>query len=439
MSIESVTDLHRLMSSHSVKRLYAKPLASNDNSKNQVYFGGDFSALNIIPHQEIVTDSDSFSGSKRDRAKAKIDFAWIDEDGINEAPNAQLILYPKYPEVRFSGFLSGCRNAPSDVMSVRNPDRVLFIGITGSGAVLGYAAAGDSALARDFSNRTGLEEVGVFREIPINQKGDSKSELLAALRTIYQKRWIGSKKLGPGGVAKPYGARNGGGYTLEAELGIAPNGYSEPDYLGWEIKQYTVTDFVKFRAKTPITLLTPEPTGGYYKDAGLIPFVDRYGYPDKNGKPDRKNFGGIYTYGSGFHKDTGLRLSLTGYDITKGVITDMTGGLVLIDKNEELAAIWTYPSILAHWNRKHARAAYVPSLYHTPPPEYRFGPEILLCEGTDFTRFLKALTQSAICLDPAIKVIRTPNKPPDLKRRNQFRVKHKLIKTLYDKTEIIQL
>ncbi|MBK6989645.1 MAG: hypothetical protein IPH33_16245 [Bacteroidetes bacterium] len=25
---------------------------------------------------------------------------------------------------------------------------------------------------------------------------------------------------------------------MEAELGIKPNGFSEPDYLGWEVKQF---------------------------------------------------------------------------------------------------------------------------------------------------------------------------------------------------------
>jgi len=29
-------------------RLYAKPLAANDNSKNQVYFGPGFNALNLF-------------------------------------------------------------------------------------------------------------------------------------------------------------------------------------------------------------------------------------------------------------------------------------------------------------------------------------------------------------------------------------------------------
>ncbi|MEO0062747.1 MAG: hypothetical protein RLZZ08_1307, partial [Pseudomonadota bacterium] len=34
-------------------------------------------------------------------------------------------------------------------------------------------------------------------------------------------------------------------YTLEAELGITPNGIAEPDFQGWEVKQYGVRDFVR--------------------------------------------------------------------------------------------------------------------------------------------------------------------------------------------------
>jgi hypothetical protein len=40
-------------------------------------------------------------------------------------------------------------------------------------------------------------------------------------------------------------APNCGGYTLEAELGITPNGYSEPDFLGWEVKQFGVANFAR--------------------------------------------------------------------------------------------------------------------------------------------------------------------------------------------------
>ena len=96
------------------------------------------------------------------------------------------------------------------------------------------------------------------------------------------------------GVPEPYSARNGGGYTLEAELGILPNGYAEPDFMGWEVKQYGVRDFERYTAKSPVTLMTPEPTGGVYRDGGLEVFLRRFGYPDKAGNAGRINFGGVY-------------------------------------------------------------------------------------------------------------------------------------------------
>lgn len=439
MAINTLKELVNLMRSYGTERLYAKTLSANDNSKNQVYLGGDFSALNIFPHKTIQTDSDDKAGSKRDRAKAKIDFSWVDETGSHEAPHAQLILYPKYPEVRFSGFLLACRKAPNATMRVRDPQRVLFFGVTDTSKVLGYAAATDSLLARGFADTIGLSQTGVFLEIPLMGKSDSKTKLLSALRRIYEKNWIESKKLGPRNRPKAYKARNGGGYTLEAELGITPNGYAEPDYLGWELKQFSVNNFETLRAKTPVTLFTPEPTGGLYKDAGVISFVDRFGYPDKSGIINRRNFGGVYKCSRGLHKDTGLRLSLLGYDFSKGLIEDMSGGLALLDKNDEPAAVWDYSSILKHWNRKHAKAAYIPSLFRTPPHEYKYGPKVILCEGTDFSRFLKALTESNIYLDPAIKVLQETGKKPVSKRRNQFRIKHKHLESLYEKMELVTL
>src|SRR3546814_18715163 len=73
-----------------------------------------------------------------------------------------------------------------------------------------------------------------------------------------------------------------------------------------------------------------------------------------------------------------------------GKITDLDGGMALIDAANEIAASWTFKGMMAHWNRKHAQAAYVPSLFRTPPPEYKYGAHVLLCEQTDFLLFLKA-------------------------------------------------
>ena len=428
------------MQSHGAVRFYAKKMAPNDNSKNQVYLGGDFSVLNLIPHGEVYTDDGAMAGSKRDRAKARLSFSWVDEEGIYEAPNAQLVLYPKYPEVRLSGFLKACRNGPSNVMTVRDEGRVLFIGITRDGQVLAYASGADHPLSKAVYVRDDLQEKGVFFEIlPQEETQDTRAQLISKLSEIYQKHWIPSQKLGSDGKISPYKARNGGGYTLEAELGISPNGYAEPDYLGWEVKQYGVGDFEKFTPKSPVTLMTPEPTGGVYRDEGVTCFMHRFGYADKSGKADRINFGGIYACGRPAHNDTGLRLDLEGYDRESGKITDMNGGIALLSKADEIAALWRFTGIMEHWNRKHAQAAYVPSLFQTPPPQYRYGPQILLCEKTDFSLFLKAISDGTVYYDPGIKMENASSPKPTTKRRSQFRVKHNHLIELYHGYEYVEL
>nr|WP_320141658.1 MvaI/BcnI family restriction endonuclease [uncultured Cohaesibacter sp.] len=438
--IDTLETLGGLMRQDGATLIYAKKLAPNDNSKNQVYLGGDFSVLNIIPHGKVQTDDNDVAGSVRDRAKAPVDFYWIDETGKHKAPNAQLILYPKYPEVRMSGFLRGCKSSPGDIMRVRDEGRVLFIGVTKDGKVLGYAAEAGSALANAVYAQDDWEEAGVFLKIPdASNFGNTREQLLEALTGIYRKHWIPSQKIGPDGLPHPYRARNGGGYTLEAELGISPNGYSEPDYLGWEIKQYGVNDFETFTPKSVVTLMTPEPTGGIYRENGVADFLRRYGYPDKSGKPDRINFGGVYSCTRPAHAETGLKLRMVGYDATTSKITDMNGGVALLDQNDEVAALWKFTGIIDHWNRKHAQAAYVPSLFQNPPPEYRFGPRILLCEKTDLTLFLSAISNGVVYYDPGIKLEQASSANPVAKKRSQFRIRHNNLTQMYHQHEIAEL
>src|SRR5690554_5909605 len=142
----NLTNLKSLFVSKGCKKVYTKILSPNDNSKNQVYFGGSFEILNILPLQEIVTEE---AGDwKKERFKAKINFSWVNDQGsIFPAPKAQLILYPKYPEVRFSGFLAGCQNAPSELMTQRLEGRLLLFSVDRTGEILGYVAAPDSEIA----------------------------------------------------------------------------------------------------------------------------------------------------------------------------------------------------------------------------------------------------------------------------------------------------
>lgn len=438
--VASLSNLLRLLRDHGADRIYAKKLSPNDNSKNQIYLGGGFGALNIIPHGEIYTDTREMAGSKQDRPKAPVTFYWLDDEGRHLAPNAQLILYPDYPEVRMSGFLKGCKAAPSGLLTVRDEGRVLFFGVTRAGDVLGYVTGIDNPITAEINARD-WQTVGVFLELPTDpdSKESSKDILLAELRRIYTMNWITSQKLAKDGTKVPYAARNGGGYTLEAELGITPNGYSEPDFMGWEVKQFAVNNFTKFLPKGPITLMTPEPNGGIYKEEGPAEFLRRFGYADKSGKEDRFNFGGIYTCDKAFHADTGLRITVAGYDAASGKITDIDGGISLVDASDALAARWSFKGMMEHWNRKHAQAAYVPSIFQTPPPEYAFGPRILLCEQTDFLLFLKAFSSGVVYYDPAVKIEKASTSKPEIKRRSQFRVKHNQITQMYHRHEVIQL
>jgi hypothetical protein len=157
-------ELKELFVNSGAVKLYAKALAENDNSKNQVYFGPGFQALNLFPNAGIVADS----SPKNPIFKAKLPFGWLLPTGtVAPAPGAQLILYPQYPEVRFSGFLRGCIDAPSGVMSGRQLGRILFLGVTQGSTVIGFAVGASSPIATEFRETVPEATVGVFHEIQL--------------------------------------------------------------------------------------------------------------------------------------------------------------------------------------------------------------------------------------------------------------------------------
>lgn len=427
------------MSEAGARRFIAKWLAPNDNSKNQVYLGGDFAALSILPHGDVEMDSTERAGSKRERDKASLNFAWIDEQGLDCASEATLILYPRYPEVRFSGFLRGCIRPPTALMTSREAGRLLILGIVPGKAVLGHVVGASHAAALEVDAVRPPLLGGVFLELTAIARGsDTRAELVERLRAIHERGWITSHRLGDDGQPQPYAAPNGGGYTLEACLGVRPNGDAEPDFLGWEVKQYGVRNDASLRPKGPVTLFTPEPVGGYYRHAGPEAFVRRFGYADRTGRADRLNFGGIYRCNGESHHLTGLRLRLHGHDPLSGKITSMDGGIALETIEGEIAAWWSFRGLLTHWTRKHERAVYVPSRKRIEPLAYAFGPTAELFEGSDFLALLGAVRRGAVYYDPGIK-LEAASSRPRTKRRSQFRVGHGDLADLYRTAETIRL
>jgi hypothetical protein len=416
-----------------VRRAYVKDLAENDNSKNQIYLGrGDWGVLNAVPVtgwlEPTVTDRGSI-------IKGVLDLVWVDGRGeVAPVPEARLILYPQYPEVRLSGFLRGSAGAPRFV-GQREPGRILVLGVSDHDGVFAFAARAEDPVAREIASLPRTAGAGALQEISLAPTVDPRHELLEALGRIHREGWIDSHQLASDGSITPCTSPNCGGYTLEAELGVTKNGRADPDFLGWEVKQHEVSDFARLEAGV-LTLMTPEPTGGYYREAGVIPFVRKFGSADRLGRADRLNFGGVHRYGLRSPR-TGLTLTTPGFEAETGLLRDPAGGIALVADDGTVAAMWHFRGLIEHWQRKHLRAVYVPSQRRDQPMrQYRYGPSVRLGERTHFGLFMSALAAGAVYYDPGIKVEAASTSEPRPKKRSQFRIHSHDLRRLYETLEV---
>jgi len=307
--------------------------------------------------------------------------------------------------------------------------------------VLGFVASPQSEIADEFYSKGYEPTLGVFIELAlpnIPNEGDSRLRLLSELERIHQLGWIVSKQLNKKLKLEPCRAPQCGGFTLEAELGIPKNSDAEPDFSGWEVKQYAVDDFEKIESSKPITLMTPEPSGGYYKDHGVEDFIRKFGYADKMGRQDRINCGGRHFVGQACAA-TKLTMELKGFDAINKKIIDADGEIELLNADGEIAASWSFKKILEHWSRKHMQAVYVPSKCRTEPErQYSYGHLVRLAQKTDSLKLLEAFAAGAVYYDPGIKLERASS-DPEVKRRSQFRVASKNIAALYETVETVEV
>ena len=125
---------------------------------------------------------------------------------------------------------------------------------------------------------------------------------------------------------------------------------------------------------------------------------------------------------------------LPGFDHEKCKITDAGGSISLVDVNGNIAAEWSFSSMIKHWNRKHNQACYVPSRsLVSEMRKYYYGNKIILGEETDFQFFLKEMAVGNIYYDPGIKMEEIDGKIK-VKRRSQFRIKSINLGNLYKQT-----
>ena len=463
--------LENLLSSYrelGVGRVIFKVLSSNDNSKNQVYIAGHFTDIGFFPTDNLVStpsNSKKITDSKRKiKFTADLNFSWLAPDGqAYPAPTAKLIYYPQFPEVRLSGFLQG---SPIDMGGWMDPSkqgrsegRVLFFGIRGDGAIFSYLAVSGSRIATEVGERKCYALSSVLCELPYTnlraieeqselfvyetseryrRDGDSRELLISELRRIHLAGSIPSKKLSSDGSEKSYTANNGGGYTLEAELGVVPNGIAEPDFHGWEVKQFGVPNFDKINSKA-LTLMTPEPDGGVYRLQGVKDFIRSYGYRNQN-IPDRYDFTGRH-FSNSICDKSGLTLVTPGFDCESRLMVDGSGYIGLLDRDDNIAASWSYAKLMNHWKKKHARAAYIPSIVSTllnGERAYHYGNSVRLYEGTDINRLLRAVSDKHVYYDPGIKMEHALT-IERVKKRSQFRIKSSNLSALYENLDVVDV
>lgn len=417
----SLADLAAMFRAAEADVVYLKRLAINDNSKNQIYINsGNLSDLNILPSLGLSQGEGPL--------KAPLDFYWLSLDGsLERAAGAQLILYDQYPEVRLSGFLRGTRTAPSHLFRLdrkSSAGRLLFLGVTSTKSIVAYAASATSRIAQEILPEGAYSVVGAFEELPFT---DPVGELLQELQEIHKAGPVSGIRFGPEGHIIENTNRNAAGVTLETMLGIAANSSSSPDFKGIELKVFPI-------GGGPVTLMTPEPTGGFYRDAGIVPFMRRFGRLDES--RDRLDFTGRHVANI-LNATTGLTLGLTGYESQKHVVDIEHGAVELVTPSGENAAIWAFSKLFGHWMRKHPRAIYVP--YRKVDGKFHYGPSVFFGEQTDFLLVLRATYDGAIYYDPGIKLENVSSMHPRAKKRNQFRMNRAELHRLYKSFREIEL
>ena len=407
-SIATLAQLQNILRGQGVRTAYVKLLSTKqDNDKNQIYLGGGLDGVTNLFSATIEVRSASASTAKRKSAvgkpklEAKVDFAWLGGNGARyDAPNTRIIDYFQYPEVRMSGFLNGCEAGPDALRRRLLGEfgrRILVMGTASDGKVVGVVLTErDDPLVADFPDLPLVAARGVLRVLIVDgEAGAEPAELLRhELSAIVRGGWH-SSRINRGGRIEPFAGSQGGGYTLEALLGVEANAKKAPDRHGFEIKSFS---------GSRISLMTPTPDLGFQGAHNFREFMERYGHPAANGDGSRR-FTGLHKSGT-VNAKTGLELRLTGYDREDDKFGDTAGVTVQLyhAETDEVAAAWSLEKLANCWNTIHANALYITVKSREGDgglAEYQYSPTWVQGRGTDVWRLLRAIDRGIVFYDPA--------------------------------------
>jgi hypothetical protein len=413
MGISTLEQIEKVFSQKNVKRIFVKHLApKQDNDKNQIYLGKDLDgAANLFP-SEVLTRSASKSTAKpkssagSPKLEAKLNFEWVNGDGNSyPAPNTRIIDYFQFPEIRLSGFISNCSNPP-DALRRNNlhkyGKRILLLGVNNIGITYGLVLTEvEDPVVETFPQLPSLPALPILSVLVIGYEYtvSPRELLLHELTQIHKGGWHPSSILKRGEHSpQPFKGTQGGGYTLEALLGVSANADKKPDKHGYEIKSFS---------RDKISLMTPTADEGYEGQHTFREYMKKYGRPGRKGD-GRVVFTGVHNTLK-INSKTGFKLCVEGYDESSDSFSDNTGeiAVTMIDPNSgDRISVWTINRLLDSWNKKHSSACYIKckKREHSSSAhdyEYKYENYAYFCEGTSIWRLLRAIHSGKVYYDPA--------------------------------------
>ncbi|PSV29965.1 MvaI/BcnI family restriction endonuclease [Photobacterium sp. GB-72] len=468
--IDNLDTVLKQLQVHGCNIALIKALPKNANDKNQIYIHSNASLLNSIFALNFRDREASTSQTKRASTPGKNipeavfeSFSWLDNKGQTAKTKAcKAIVYSQYPEARLSGFLTVDGEMPRSLSIDYTKSngllpRYLIIGATKAGeAIAMIAVSPNKTFVEQFKNLENYHGSSVCKAIIIEQETGTEKLKFILKDKIANKALLGCR-FNKEGNTIPFTGTQVHGYTLEHACGIKPNADKNGDIFGIELKSFT---------RKKLTLFTPEPDGGLYKD-DFNRFMTTYGY-EKDGA---YRLTGLHR---AYKENTKTQLTLkiickhaiktkdpitgkkkieykTGYYTPEIAITKqmMDMAVVLVDRQDKIAASWSLERLLNCWGAKHNEVVYVPAekisnddkatLDDGYKWKVKFSNKVLWCNKTNAENLFQAIHKGIIYLDPAPKYC--PDNPKENKRRSQWRINdiYKAACDLYEETAIVQL
>lgn len=408
---------------------YFKVLGPNNNSKQQIYLAGDLRDINWLPHEEVTQ---AVGSSRKPRSGGPIlhsalNLFWLTSDGPERAPHAQLIAYPQYPEVRLSGLLRDSPSAPSELLRVdqrgKEPGRVLLLAPWGERAVIAVLVGPETEVAAHV-RQLGADSDDLIGRWVFDESRDMPTleGFLNDLADVVAQGWIRGEQMRPDRVVVPYNARNAGGYTLEARLGIPSNADPAADVNGvGELKQVG-------RATGNLTLMDLPPVKGLYCDLAPLEFFKRFGRETQHGR--RMDFT--------FARSRGHRFEYRPSD-TEGYVSDT----FVLRSGDAVVGEWPLAHVAGHWTRKHRRTLVVHSEMRRDGngfPLFRYSPTVDVHEGPRLGRLIAAAEAGHLRIDPGCNIKRRSDGSwGEVKTRFGFRIAKGRLAELYERSNSVDV